>query len=172
MRDAPTSPPKPASLSYAAEPSKSELVATWTPPVECGSILAGLLAAYLLRPRERMAERRERPDGMLLMILWAVVPPLLFFAVSRLTPYQVFVSRYLLCCVPGLALLAGVALRSIAPPRSQVIVAAALALGTTAGVGPLLSPTFGHTGENWRDANLHAARMVRLSPMPVLFNSG
>lgn len=159
-------------FSYAAQAETSQLFASFAPPVVLGSILAGLLLAYFVQPAGRLAEARGRPERMLLMVLWAAVPPVALFAISLVTPYEVFVPRYFLCHVPGLALLAGWALRSIAPAHKQVIVAGALAAGALAGFGSLRHATFAHTGENWRDANRAAARMVRESRMPVVVHSG
>jgi hypothetical protein len=94
------------------------------------------------------------------------------FAISHLTPYEVFVPRYFLCHVPGLALLAGWALQGMASAHKQVIVAGALAIGAIVGLGSLRHAGVSHTGENWRDAHRAVARMVRENPMPVLLESG
>lgn len=51
---------------------------------------------------------RERVDLRWLLVTWIAIPPLLFISVSLLHPFYLF--RYILYCVPPVALLAGIGL--------------------------------------------------------------
>ena len=158
--------------SFASNPDVSRLFQMLSPAVLTGSILAGLLLASFVPPAGQSSAPLERPDSILLLILWAVLPPLLLFAFSKLTPFKVFVPHYVLCQWPGMALLAAWALQSIRPAHKQVIVAATLVIGSLIALGSIRHVTFPHSGENWRDAIGAAASIARGTHIPVLLQSG
>jgi 4-amino-4-deoxy-L-arabinose transferase-like glycosyltransferase len=157
---------------YASDPDVSRLFQMLSPAVLTGSILAGLLLASFVPPAGQFSPPLKRPGSILLLVLWAGLPPLLLFAFSKVTPFKVFVPHYMLCHLPGLALLAGWALQGIQPAHKQVIVAASLFIGSLTAFGSLRHVTFPHTGENWRDAIGAAASIARGTHMPVLVGSG
>lgn len=76
--------------------------------------------------------RGPRSELVRVAVPWAIVPPVLLLAVSSAQP--VFVARYLLFCVPAVALLAAAGLA--AGPRMIMIPAGLLLLVLTAAVQP------------------------------------
>ncbi|GGL16217.1 glycosyltransferase family 39 protein [Planomonospora parontospora] len=94
-----------------------------------GWILVGIAALVLL------PHRRRAPGNWTAGLAgWALLPPVLLFAVSHLVA-PVYVDRYLFATVPAYALLAGLALASL--PRAVALLAVA---GLVAGAVP------GHLG--------------------------
>jgi hypothetical protein len=159
-------------FSYVADPGVDQFLEILTPSALVGGAMAGLLVAYFIQPAGRLFNPLERPKSILLLILWAIVPGLVMFAISKLTPYKVFVPRYLLCHVPGLTLLAGWTLQGIRPAHKQLIVACFLVIASLSSSAPLRHTTFLHGGENWRDAIGTAAAIAKGTQMPVLVHTG
>ncbi|MFD8532635.1 glycosyltransferase family 39 protein [Streptosporangium canum] len=93
--------------------------------VPAGCVLLALASAALL------LLRRDRAHGLWTTLLagWALLPPVLLFALSHLLS-PVYVDRYLFATVPAYALLAGLALASM--PRLLAVLALTTAL--TAGL--------------------------------------
>ncbi|MER5320177.1 glycosyltransferase family 39 protein [Streptosporangium roseum] len=91
--------------------------------VPAGCVLLALAAAPLLL-------RRRRAHGLWPTLLagWALLPPVLLFALSHLLS-PVYVDRYLFATVPAYALLAGLALASAPHLLAALALAGALAAG-------------------------------------------
>ncbi|MFI6316419.1 glycosyltransferase family 39 protein [Nonomuraea sp. NPDC050556] len=87
-------------------------------------LLAGAVAAWGLRCR--------RGELVAVALPWAVLPPVLLAAVSLVEP--MFVGRYLLVCVPAVALLVAAGLAS--PPRAMGVGAGVALLALTLAVQP------------------------------------
>ncbi|MFY9551331.1 MAG: glycosyltransferase family 39 protein [Thermoanaerobaculia bacterium] len=145
-------------------------------------VLAALLASFLVcwklglvgrRPhtpvwskgfQEEKAARVPPRDALWLLSLSAVVPAAILFMVSRVTGTSVFVSRYMMCMIPGQALLMAWFLRGVLPTRGQRAVVPGYLLILFLARGLKIA----HTGEDWRGAV--AALNVINGSHPVLMS--
>lgn len=151
--------------SFSGTPQFGDLFASVAPPVLAGSLAVGLLLALLISPR-RNREPAPPRDSLFLAAGWALVPPLLLFAVSVLSPAKLFVPRYYISCIPGLCLLAGWMARSVAAAPGQRIV------GTTVVMAAIM--TFGsshHRAEDWSGA-MRRISAENSGDLPVWVASG
>ncbi len=84
-----------------------------------------------------------------LILIWALFPPLFLFLISTRTDVHLFVERYCSSSVPGQAMLAGALLASIRPAviRNALIVAVAAITLTTQ--SRMAFPN--HGSDDWRD---------------------
>lgn len=101
----------------------SQLVGTWQLIAACGAVIAlGVAVSALHGPaRLRAAWPAQLPA---LTVPWIVLPPALLISVSFAQP--LFVNRYILYCLPALALLVGAGLAvlgRIAGPAALVVIA-------------------------------------------------
>jgi hypothetical protein len=83
-----------------------------------------------------------------LALLWFLFPVVALYAVSVFTDAKLFVSRYYIWGVPGIALLVAALLASIEPPKIRRTVALALVLVSCMRRLPVGSASHGH--EDWR----------------------
>ncbi len=110
--------------------------------------------------RGRSVLRADWPGRLLALALpWLLVPGALLFAVSLVHPVYTF--RYIVFCIPALALLAGAALtalsRAVGPPALGWVVAAA-ALALIAGAG--MPTQIGERGPAGRDYSIRGADQI------------
>ncbi|HTP89801.1 MAG TPA: glycosyltransferase family 39 protein, partial [Bryobacteraceae bacterium] len=95
-------------LSYVRPPSLLNLTDSLAPSLLwAGLLTAGILLASFFPLLQRDAGRLDRSFGVLLTSWW-LAGPLLFFAVSRVTPMRIFVPRYLASALAAQALLLAV----------------------------------------------------------------
>ena len=158
--------------SYAGRPDRRELLEVLLPSLSVGGVLLGLLAAYLTGCACRLSQPLKDRDSRWLLLCWAAGPPLMLFAVAVLTPAEVFVARYMLCAVPGFALLGGRILRAIESPATQIWVALGLTLSSLAVGAPMRRFEFTHGGEDWRGAMQAVRAITSNQQIPILMNSG
>ena len=151
--------------TFASTPRANQFFESLTPATASASILAGLLLAYLLIPGITVRWAADRPKTMLLTA-WAAFTPAVYFALGLFTDIKLFVPRYCLSMAPGLALLAGCAMRSFAPERARRIMACSLALTAVAAFGVLTR--FNHGGQDWRGAMRAVRSVAGGTDMPVL----
>lgn len=161
-----------ARYSFVGKPWLPQLLEFFSPPILVSSILIGLLLACFVRPAYHFSKPLANPAPLLLLVSWAAAPPLLLWAVSILTPARVFVGRYALCAVPGLALLAGWALRAIAPAHKRLLVASSLTLGSLICFAPFRGGSFVHGNEDWRQAMQTVRSITGTTRTPVLLRTG
>jgi len=163
------------SHSFAGTPGFGDLLGSIAPPVLAGSIILGFLAAWLALPRlnhETTGDPRKGGGGfekqaVLLTVCWAVLPPLVCYAVSVFTSAKLFVPRYYIASAPGLALVAGWLIRSNTAGSARRIVAVALAVGAILSFG-----TLHHGGDDWAGAMRAVRSTAGASDIPVLVASG
>ena len=149
--------------SFSGTPQFGDLFASIAPPVLAGSLAVGIFLALLISPQRGPAPHR---DSLFLAAGWALVPPLLLFAISVLSPAKLFVPRYYISCIPGLCLLAGWMARSVAAGPGQRIV------GTVLVVAAIM--TFGtshHRAEDW-SAAMRKISTEHSGDLPVWVASG
>lgn len=131
-----------SSYSFAPSPDAHALftIFVWPAPVVgllIGFAAAGMLAARSVPPgggaRQGSAPIRasslevDRATGFLLA-LWVFLPLLLLFLFSTLSDASVFIRRYLIAAVPGVALLYAWALRGIPSARARMVAASLVVL--------------------------------------------
>ncbi len=137
-------------------------------------VLATLIASFLVWWTFATARGRRRvsvwtrppaePDSLWLLVLSAVVPVLLLFALSQALGTSVFVPRYMMSVVPAQALLIAWLLRGIQPSsgRSAVLAGYLVILLLARGL------KVAHTNEDWRGAT--AAVSAANGSRPVLLS--
>lgn len=156
-----------ANHSFSSTPSVSDLLGAIAPPSLIGLIGVGLLAALLIFPQSLRGRFEARRGSLLLAAAWALAAPVVLFAVATITPVKLFVPRYFMPCLPGLALVAGWLVCSAVAPAGRRVAAALLVVVSIFGFGTLV-----HGHEDWAGAT----RKIRLLPgsatLPVLAASG
>jgi 4-amino-4-deoxy-L-arabinose transferase-like glycosyltransferase len=153
------------SKTFTGTPHANQFFESLTPATAVTSILSGLLLAYLLIPGITVRWPADRPKTMLLTA-WAVFTPAVYFALGLFTDIKPFLPRYCLSMAPGLALLAGCAIRSFAPDRARRIMACSLALLAVAAFGVMAR--FNHGHEDWRGAMQAVRSVAGGTDIPVL----
>lgn len=155
---------------YESAPELSDLVSTVAP----GHVLALLFVAVvftalMLRKMENPSEELLRTS--LLCFLFAVVPLMFLYDVSALTSVHVFVARYRLVAVPGVALCWGFLVSCVASKKIRVGFCAALALLTFSGFSFATLSTEGAHGYSWKYALQVADKSAAFDHAPLLICS-
>jgi 4-amino-4-deoxy-L-arabinose transferase-like glycosyltransferase len=175
------------SLSWAATPGMLDLARALAPVTLCVAVAAGLVLSRALgrslggalggSPGESpgrslggwAVDRHElRPPGALVVLVaWWLVPILLLFAVSRLTPTQLFVPKYYATAAPGFALLLACGLRAFVSAPLRPLVALAITVA-------ILIQSFGttHRVEGWREASRAVTQLDLSDRTPILIRGG
>jgi len=154
--------------TYLGTPKLSQFFEMLTPATAVASILAGLFVAALLIRGVTAHWVADRPKTVLLTA-WAVFTPAVYFALAMFSDIKLFSPRYCLSMAPGLALLAGCAMRSFAPDRARRLMAFSLALGAVASFG--VFTRFKHNQQDWRGAMQAVRSVAGGTDMPVLIVS-
>ncbi len=159
----------PASHSFEALPSLPDLAAAYMPGIWLGVL--GILAILAMVMPELEWKAIDRSDAAFLALLWALIPPLVLFAISRLTSASLFVKRYYLSYSPGLAMCFGVLLTSVRPKLVRAATLSAMALFVAWSIGRPTS--FRHTVGlgDWGSAAEFINRNVATDDAPVLIRS-
>ena len=148
-------------------------------PSSVGGIVTFLVPPSLVYPLALvcgvavvLAGIRKSPSGyspaaVPFFVAWAAVPLVALHEVSARTGTNVFVPRYALMAVPGIALLAGAGLRRL---RHEILQAAVLGIACVLAMRYFPSTT--HTDEDWRAAAAAERDLVDDPSTPVLIFSG
>jgi len=102
--------------AYLNPPNAAEAFASIVPPVLAGSLLLAVFVHIILR-RAPVRIAHADPDLLWVASVWAVVPPLVLVALGVLSDVELFAGRYYVVNAPGVALSAGILLRSVDPTR-------------------------------------------------------
>jgi hypothetical protein len=140
------------------------------PPIVLG-LLTGLLAARLCFGTFRLRPPALSRDTLVLLASWAVVPIVLPFAISVLTPNKVFIGRYLLAAYPGMALLGAWVIRGIAPRSARSLVLFLIATFSLAAYGGMTRLWPNHGSQDWRGAMAAVRSITGDTQVPVLMQS-
>ncbi len=126
--------------------------------LELGSTLAPVWMAYILAGAVLIAAATRRLDvqsrvegwRLLVCLSLALVPILILYGVSALTPTNIFVPRYRLITIPGIALGWGWFVSRVNSLLLRVLFC--LAVVSTTAYGYLSSPIASQHGYTWKDA--------------------
>lgn len=146
-------------LSWANDPSLAGVLGVLALPLG----LAGLLAWRASRPRGASVDRAS----CLLVVVWSILPPLAVWLVSSLTSARLFHPRYYLAWTPGLALLAGLAIRTLDGARARSLVALGLVVLSIA-----VSPPYRRSRQDWRAAAQAVRSVTESADTPILVGAG
>ena len=163
------------SLAYTPAPSAASLIGAFIPSVVTGGVFAGLVCASFVFPltQWRFGDVDRRFLGLAMAVY--VSPPLTLFLISTFSSAHVFIERYYLAEIVGLALLGGCLVRIKPAGVSRLIAFMVLIAGIAAhGLGGGLWPQ--HEQDDWRSAietaRSLAGEMVGEDDTVVLFRSG
>ncbi len=148
--------------AFEAMPDVKALVRMLVPSGVLAALLASLLVCWMLGlarwRRLTSVWSRPLPDGdtkrvpsgdaLWLLSLSAGVPAVLLFVVSRATGTSLFAPRYMMCMIPGQALLMAWFLRGVQPSAGRRAVLAGYLVILLLARGLKVA----HANEDWRDA--------------------
>ena len=159
------------SLAYTRAPSAASLIGAFIPAVVTVGVFAGLVCASFVHPVSQWKfsdiDRRYLALGTALYIS----PPLVLFLISTLSSAHVFIARYYLPEIAGLALLGGCLVRIDPAGVRRVIALMVLIAGIAAqGLQGGLWPQ--HGGDDWPGAIDTARSMAAGDGTAVLIRSG
>ena len=153
---------------FTEKPTIDELALSFAP-----DFLLALFAVTMLlaTATKRIASpTSEKPNAPSLAFVLGLVPLLSLFLISEFTPIHVFVGRYYLCAVPGLALCWGMMASWINCKWLRAVFCAALA---AASMAINYSPTFMSShGYTWKFAIDAAEANTAQDHAPILMCSG
>jgi mannosyltransferase len=157
----------PGSHSFAAMPNLSDVLALFAPPIVVSGLCGGVFISLLLfRDFEFRSPAGSRLTFIIILV-WVIMPVFLMYAVSVVTGVSVFLPRYLLPYVPGLALLVGW-LSTIAHSKAGSLFSALLLIFLSIWSAGWLNTSH---GGDWRKAVDFVNRKSDLQT-PVLLRSG
>lgn len=124
-----------SSQTHVSEPAPTLLRLAWTLapgwslPCLCGTGFAAFLV-YALGQRHRDIKNPYRGEPILLCASLALIPVLILYGVSAVTPIHMNASRYLLIAVPGISLCWAMLVSALRPRALQLLFCVALAIIT------------------------------------------
>jgi hypothetical protein len=155
-----------AAHSFAGTPGLGDLLTGIAPPVVSLPVVLSVLAGWFSFRGLKNRRDSETPN-VLMAAAWALLPPLFCFLLSVFTETKLFVPRYYIAAAPGLALLAGWAIRSATACTARRIAAPAMFVAAVLSSGIPF-----HGGEDWAGAMRAVRSVAGDSDMPVLVVSG
>jgi 4-amino-4-deoxy-L-arabinose transferase-like glycosyltransferase len=127
--------------------------------------IVAIAKALALGRDDVAAPLREHRATLAFLLSWALLPPLVMYALTATDVARVFVPRYYLSAAPGVALLAAWMIRQVRPGQFRVV----LALGML--IGAVLSFDADHFTEDWRGALRAASAAVTDAGEPILIRT-
>ena len=158
----------PEARVFAERPTVDELVFAFAPDFVLALFAVLMLAASAIKTIAK--PQHERTGAAQLVLLIGFLPILVLFSIGRFTPFHIFVSRYYLCAVPGIALCWGMMVSWVNCKWLRAGFCAAIAMASMAiNYNPTFSAPHGYTWKFAIDAvELNTAR----DHAPVLVCSG
>ena len=159
------------SLAYTPAPSAASLIGAFIPAVVTVGVIAGLVCASFVHPLSQW--RFSGIDGRFLGLGTALYlsPPLVLFLISTFSSAHVFIARYYLPEIAGLALLGGCLVRIEPAGVRRLVALMVLIAGITAhALSGGLWPQ--HEWDDWRSAIETARSVAGEDDTAVLFRSG
>jgi mannosyltransferase len=158
-------------LSFSPTPRLDELFARLIPPVLTFGVVLGALLAHVLQRELRFVWRFHNRAAAALILSGWLLPILTLFVVSIFTPAKVFVGRYMLPAAPGMALIAGAAIKGFEPSTARVLVVAVVTmLGMVTSTGRRIWPL--HGDQDWRGAMATVRTVASDNQFPIVISSG
>ncbi len=159
-------------LVFLPTPDFGELVSSIMPAALGAGIFAGLLLGYILCRRISVSPQPAMAsDTAVLLLSWLLIPIVTLFVFSRLTDFKLFVEKYYLPSILGLALLVAWGIRTLLPEKVRVYVSFCVVLAGIASFGSHHLWVNPHL-EDWRAA-AQAVRAANLGDKtPVLVRPG
>jgi len=154
---------------YLSPPNLEQAAASIAPPLLLGAMVLAL-CLYLLTKRAPLRIADADPDLLWVAALWAIIPPLTLIALGIFTDIQVFAGRYYVVNAPGAALLAGMLLRSLDPPKFGRALALTVAICATLYYG--FQEGFLRGLFDYRGAAEDVAQLIRDPGTPVVVVAG
>jgi mannosyltransferase len=143
-------------IGWLAAPDLGALPATFAQLAGDGFLQLGAVTTLAIAATRAAARSRRLAFGLAFTASWAVAPVLFAFAVSQVKP--IFLAKYLIVCLPAVALLTAAALTSLRP----VVAAVAAACALLAVSGGELWGWYGfHGQEDWRGLTTFVVDRVR-----------
>jgi hypothetical protein len=155
------------SHGFAGSPSIAGLFTTFAPPALVCGLLAAIAIGCVAHGGLHLRFPAIRQEYLQLLILWALIPCVIPFAVSELSSAKIFLPRYILPFYPALALFGGIVIAGIQPSRLRLVGASITLAALIFSSRGLLD--FSHGGD-WSKAMLGVRTLA--GGAPVLFRSG
>jgi hypothetical protein len=131
----------------------------------------GLLPAWVVFRKLRVVGVEVRHSTVFLLLALTLGPALFAFAVSLLSPTKIFVERYMVGTLVGVAMMTGWAIGRIRPVAARSIVICSIiisSIGSFGHAGRFWPP---HKEENWRGALAAVRQAAGKTDIPVLIQS-
>jgi len=153
-------------LSTVPMPTILTLIQAWVKPYLVLSLICGVLAARIIVKEVHIDRFAVRPDLLVLLLTWYLIPALGVFLFS-VSITSIFLPRYYLWCMLALSLLLGKLLSLIKPIRSRCIIVA-IFFGLLIIYGGVKSPFI----EDWSSAIAFVRTKTSSSDIPVVVSTG
>lgn len=153
-------------LSPSPMPTILTLIQAWVKPYLVLSLICGVLAATIIVKKVHIDRFAVRPDLLVLLLTWYLIPALGAFLFS-VSIASIFLPRYYLYTLPALSLLLGKLLSLIKPIRSRCIIVA-IFIGLLLIYGGVKSPFI----EDWSSAIEFVRTKTSSSEVPVVVSTG
>jgi hypothetical protein len=151
-------------------PNVRDLAEFLTPSVLVFGVLSGLGLAWLVVRRRLTIQLVTRPGSTVLLVAaLALVPAVAAFIISTVSPSRIFVERYMIASMVGVAMAAGWGLAQIQPAAARSIAIATLALTSLGAYGYTRRLWPPHKDDDWRGAMAAARQASGTSRLTVLF---
>lgn len=145
-----------AAHGFAGSPRLGALAQVLVPGRVLGPLFAALIVSWLLRVatgfRKPRPAREPTGDTLVLLVLAALLPAPLLFAISRAAGTHMFVQRYLMAAIPAQAILLAWLLGTVLPARGRRVVLGCSLAFVLLQRGGVHDIEIAHGRENWRDA--------------------
>ena len=159
------------SLAYTPVPSAASLIGAYIPSVVTVGVFAGLVCASFVHPLTRWRFVAMDRQFLGLAATLYIVPPLALFLVSTFSSSHVFIARYYLPKIAGMALLGGCLVRIEPAGVRRIVALMVLIAGITAhGLSGGLWPQ--HEFDDWRGAIAATRALTNEDDRAVLLRSG
>jgi mannosyltransferase len=152
-------------IGWLAKPDFGAIPATFAQLAGDGFLQLGVVIALSIAASRAAMHSRRLAFGLAFTASWAAIPVLLAFGVSQLKP--IFLAKYLIVCLPAVALLAAAAITSLRPAGAALAATCVLLVLS----GNELHDWYGFRGqEDWRSLTSFVAE--RIHPTDgIVFNA-
>jgi hypothetical protein len=158
-----------ASLIVVPSPSYRVLWKELFPEAFGAALFMGLFASAFVA-KARVSESPKPLDRLELLVLAAqwLALPVLVFLISRYTYTRIFIPRYFISSVAGMALVLALGVRSIGPPRVRLVMVATVAV--ISAIGFFRTE---HHDNNWKNLNAAIRQELKSAPdLEILAHTG